>query len=312
MTRLVSLLLLVLTVLLAPRITRAAEEPVNTLDEAARAPHVLRIGVEVAGLSKLEVGPGSYNAELFVTIRCDAEPCNADLDVTNGKVVGKEKLLDLPLEKALKIKAELTDFFDLSEFPFDSHVLHVSLADKSDPLHARLEVDRSTSGIARDVRIAGWHVDGWTGDVESRKVGRTEQVQELNFGVAIRRPRASAFMKTLLPVFFMVFIAGFTLLLKPKSAAGRLTAATAGLLSVVMFHVSAASSLPPLGYLTRMDKLMIGTYVVYLVNIAFTVAMVRFEEKKQDKWAELSYLASAGAVPGLALCIWVAVFMRIV
>jgi uncharacterized membrane protein len=122
----------------------------------------------------------------------------------------------------------------------------------------------------------------------------------------------AAFFKSLLPVFFMVFVALFTLLLKPKSATGRLSTATGGLMSVVMFHISSTSSLPPLGYLTRMDKFMIATYAIYMVNIAFTVAMVRFDEKKRERAADFAYLVSAGLVPGLALLLWVLVFARVV
>jgi len=79
-----------------------------------------------------------------------------------------------------------------------------------------------------------------------------------------------------------------------------------------MFHLSSTSSLPPMGYLTLLDKFMLATYLVYLVNIAFSVAMVRFEEKKKEAWSEVMYLAAAGAVPGIALVAWVAVFMRLV
>ncbi|HEY8073182.1 MAG TPA: hypothetical protein VIF62_03715, partial [Labilithrix sp.] len=111
--------------------------------------------------------------------------------------------------------------------------------------------------------------------------------------------------------FFMVFVAGFTLLLKPKSASGRLTAATGALMTVVMFHLSATSSLPPLGYLTRLDKFMIATYIVYLINILFAVTIVRLDEKKNEKLSELAYLVAGGVVPGVALLAWVTVFMKV-
>lgn len=82
-------------------------------------------------------------------------------------------------------------------------------------------------------------------------------------------------------------------------------------MTVVMFHLSATSSLPPLGYLTRMDKFMISTYFVYLVNTAFAVAMVRLDEKKQERAAELAYFVAGGVVPGLALLTWITVFLKI-
>lgn len=291
----------------------ASQEPAHDEPQVASGgSHTMRVGVEVASISKFELGPGAYNVEFYLSVHCDREPCKADLDVTNGKITGRDKIVDLPLEKEVKVKAELTGFIDLSEYPFDSHVLHISLVDRSDPVGTRIELDKETTSIDSDVKLAGWHVEGWSADVQAHKLDDHNTIYELEYGVLVKRPRLSAFMKTLLPVFFMVFVAGFTLLLKPKSAAGRLTTCTAGLMSVVMFHLSATSALPPLGYLTRMDKLMIGTYVVYLVNILFSVAMVRFDEKKNEKYAELAYLISAGAVPGIALCVWVAVFMRLV
>jgi hypothetical protein len=121
-----------------------------------------------------------------------------------------------------------------------------------------------------------------------------------------------ATFKSVVPVLIMMFVAAFTLLLKPKSAGGRLTAATAGLSAVVMFQVAQVGALPPLGYLTRLDKFMIATYLIYLANIAFSVAMVRFEEKKNERMSELMYLTAAGAVPGIALLAWTAVLMRLV
>jgi hypothetical protein len=121
-----------------------------------------------------------------------------------------------------------------------------------------------------------------------------------------------ATFKAVIPVLIMMFVAAFSLLLKPKSASGRLTTATAGLSALVMFQVAQVGSLPPLGYLTRFDKFMIASYVVYLANIAFSVAMVRFEEKKNERMSELMYLAAAGAVPGVALLVWTAVAMRLV
>ena len=163
------------------------------------------------------------------------------------------------------------------------------------------------------VKLAGWTIEPhFTVHTEKQVLADGRQISEAQLGMALSRPRTSAFFKSLVPVIFMVFVAGFTLLLKPKSASGRLTAATGGLMSVVMFHLSSTSALPPMGYMTRLDKFMIATYVIYLVNIAFSVAMVRFEEKKKEKYSELAYLTAAGAVPGIALIAWVAVFMRLV
>jgi hypothetical protein len=285
----------------------------DAADELAKpkGPTAMKVGIMLNKLNKFEMGPGSYSAELYITFKCDHEPCKPDFDVTNGKITGKDKVVDDKLIKEFKVKAELEAFVDLAEFPFDKHVLYLGLIDKNPHLNI-YEFDSSTNGMDDGVKLAGWDINPkFETNTEKVKLGDGVEVSELQFGLEISRPRTAAVFKSLVPVFFMVFVAGFTLLLKPKSAAGRLSTATGGLMSVVMFHLSASSSLPPLGYLTRLDKFMIATYLVYMANIAFSVAMVRFEEKKNEKMSELMYLVAGGAVPGVALLAWLTVFLKI-
>jgi hypothetical protein len=294
---------------------RASEEAPDAKDTAAdeaQAPQAMKVGIQLEKLNKFEVGPGTFSAEFYLSFRCDHEPCKPSFELTNGKVVGKpDKVVDEKLLKEFRIKADLEGLVDLSEFPFDKHVLYIGLIDQSEVVH--YEVDEARSTIQDSVKLAGWTIaPHFAVHTEKQRLEDGRELSEAQLGIAISRPRVAAFFKSLVPVLFMVFVAGFTLILKPKSAAGRLAAATGGLMSVVMFHLSATSSLPPMGYLTLMDKFMIATYLIYILNIGFSVAMVRFEEKKKEKLSELSYLAAAGAVPGVALIAWVAVFMRLV
>jgi hypothetical protein len=296
--------------------TKTADDDAQKEDdakpEAPALPQTIKVGIRLEKLNKFELGPGTFVAEFYLAFKCVAEPCKPDFEITNGKVNGKpDKVVDEKLVKEYRIKADLEGFVDLSEFPFDKHVLYIGLIDKAE--NVTYEVDETDSTIEPSVKLAGWSIaDHFVVHTEKQKLEDGRELSEAQLGIAISRPRVSAFFKSLVPVIFMIFVAGFTLILKPKSAAGRLSTATGGLMSVVMFHLSSTSSLPPMGYLTRIDKFMIATYVIYLVNIAFSVAMVRFEEKKKEKYSELAYLAAAGAVPGIALMAWVAVFMRLV
>ncbi|WP_169927751.1 hypothetical protein [Labilithrix luteola] len=294
----------------APEAKQAAEEP-------ALGPRTVKIAVVLDKLTKFEIGPGTFNSEFFVFTGCDTEPCVTDPDVSNGKVVSKEKVADLPTLKIFRVKAELEANVDLSEFPFDKHTLPITLTDKDDDVtyvsDPALLTQFKMPSVNPEIRLAGWNVDTvLMPRVVTHKLEGGLEFKEASFDLPIARPVLASFFKTLVPVFFMIFVAGFTLLLKAKSAAGRLTAATGGLMTVVMFHLSATSSLPPLGYLTRMDKFMLATYFVYLVNIFFAVAIVRFDEKKNEKFAELAYLIAGGAVPGLALVAWLSVFLKVV
>jgi hypothetical protein len=141
--------------LLFPRVVMAEEADVPV---EKHTPTTMHVGVILTGLNKFELGPGSYNADFIVSVRCDEDPCNPDLDVTNGKIAGKEKLVDEKRHKVFKLKAELAGMVDLSEFPFDEHVLPLELEDKSNPTEVVFVLDEAATHIAPDVKLAGWEL----------------------------------------------------------------------------------------------------------------------------------------------------------
>jgi hypothetical protein len=281
-------------------------------DDTLPPPHppvTMTVALMLRELNKFDLNNGSYNAEFDVAVSCDEEPCKPELDLANGKILGKpEKLKDEPLRKEYRIKAEIAAELDLSAYPFDSHLLPIVLQDKGDPEQIRYKLDTADTSVNPKIKLPGWQLGQWLAIAGEDEAG----VSQVHFYVEANRPPLTAFFKACVPVLIMMFVAAFTLLLKPKSASGRLATATGGLMSLVMFHVGQVTSLPPQGELTRFDKLMVATYLVYLANVAFSVMMVRFEEKKNERMSELMYLAAAGAVPGLLICTWTAVFFQLV
>lgn len=114
------------------------------------------------------------------------------------------------------------------------------------------------------------------------------------------------------PVLLLLFVTGFSLVLRPRNAAGRLTVATGGLVSLVMVHAVQAVSQPAHAGLTRFDAFMVATYLACVANVAFSVLMARFEDDENRRMADLMYLVAAGAVPGLLLVASTAVFANLV
>jgi hypothetical protein len=299
---------------------QAASDSAEEDTAQAAAPRQAEVLVALTRLTKFELATGTYTAEFELLIKCNEAPCNPTPVATNGKFTSIEVQELDPLIKFFTVKAELYVEIDLSEFPFDRHTLPLSIQDKKEAyeyVYAQdfADVIKDKMGIksfiAPDVKLPGWAVGATLEPrLVTKKFGKMEE-KRLSFEVSIKRPLLASFFKTLMPVFFMLFVAGFMLLIKPKGASGRLAAATGGLMTVVMFHLAATSSLPPLGYLTRMDKFMLATYIVYLANILFAVGIVRFDEAKQEKRAEMAYLIAGGAVPGIALLAWLTVFLKI-
>src|ERR1700733_12833240 len=165
MHRILLFLSCLLAVLAVTFAARADEEPPATpppVPAAAPAPppepsgpQTMRVGIKLEKLSKFEVGPGPFAAEFYLTFKCSEEPCKPAFEITNGKVVGKpDMVVDEKFTKEFRIKADLEGLVDLSEFPFDKHLLYIGLVDENE--NVTYEVDEHASTIEESVKLAGW------------------------------------------------------------------------------------------------------------------------------------------------------------
>ena len=56
-------------------------------------------------------------------------------------------------------------------------------------------------------------------------------------------------------------------------------------MAAVAAHLAAASQLPPIGYLTLMDKVMIVAYALFLNNLVSMVLQMRLVDHKKEEEA---------------------------
>nr|WP_294808422.1 hypothetical protein [uncultured Nitrososphaera sp.] len=57
------------------------------------------------------------------------------------------------------------------------------------------------------------------------------------------------------------------------------------MLAAVAAHLAAANQLPPIGYLTLMDKVMIVAYALFLNNLVSMVLQMRLVDHKKEEQA---------------------------
>ena len=259
-------------------------------DEPVHEPVKMSIGVRFKSLNKLDLALGTYQAEFIVRVACDKEPCKPELTIVNGS--GKpEKLEDQKLVKMYKYKADLSALIDTSAMPFDAHLLPLILEDRKN-LDVDFEIDHEHSSVDADVKLPGFDLLAGGSATQTEEMGDGLKKEQAHFGILVQRNLFSAFMNYLFPPLIMaIFVMGATLFTKPKAAAGRLAGTAGGLLAVVMFHKGA---LPPGGVTTLFDKFIIATYCLYVINIIFTVIMMRMEDKKNERGSELAYLVAWG------------------
>ena len=105
------------------------------------------------------------------------------------------------------------------------------------------------------------------------------------FDVHIGRIAFNSFLKTFLPVLFLMLIVMSSFVMNPHQITTRLAAISSALVASAMFHISIANQIPPVGYLTFADKFMVTTYFVLLICFFTSLYVFVLQGRKEEERA---------------------------
>ena len=121
----------------------------------------------------------------------------------------------------------------------------------------------------------------WTAKVDEHYYEPYDETySRYSFNVPIYRLTFNSVLKTFLPIFFIVLVMLSSFFLDPDKITTRIAMVGSALVASVMFHISIANQIPPLGYLTFADKFMIMTYFILLLSFIMNVFMLELHERK--------------------------------
>jgi hypothetical protein len=72
-----------------------------------------------------------------------------------------------------------------------------------------------------------------------------------------------------------------TFFISPQNFSQRIGLGVTTLMSATAFHLSLLSSIPPTGYLTLADRIMLCVYVIFLYNLSASVYIMRLVDAKK-------------------------------
>lgn len=275
-------------------------------------PVEVRVGVYVLNLGRFDLASGSYTVDFYLSLRSDRPVPMDEFEFMNGRAATVDRLIDTPTEKFFRIQANLSQNLDLRRYPFDEHLLTIEIEDKRRTADELVYVvDKDLSGVDPSVIVVGWNLSGWEATVTSHDYAvYGESFSRYVFGLRIQRVFLNAVIKSFLPIACMVLVGFLSLLLAPDKVTTRLSLNISTLLGAVMFHVNLTNSIPPVGYLTLADRVMIATYIVLVLILLSGVAILRWAEREDRKAQALRlYHQALGVLPPLALGLYVLVFV---
>jgi hypothetical protein len=305
---------LAMVAFLLPAIIFASPAYAQTAEKVSlepTGPSEVSVGIYVLNVGKFEVATGSYTVDFYLDMRCPTDCDSTRFEFSNGRANTVDKIIDTPTEKFYRIQASLSQNIDLRKYPFDSHRISIIIEDKEKTREDLIyKIDPAGSGMDPTVAIVGWDLNGWGTEVgEHFYVPYNETYSQYTFNIDISRPILPSFIKSMLPVFFMIFVSMLSLLLAADKVTMRLSLNISTLLAAVMFHLNITSQIPPVGYMTFADKFMIGTYLILLATLASGVLLMRKTEKKDDKKADKIYKNSLLYIPIATAIIYAVLFL---
>jgi hypothetical protein len=251
-------------------------------------------GLYVVNFGKFDISDGSFTVDCYLTFKDTTKSkvlSNIDYEFMNGASESSYVVDDLSDKKVYRVKSFLSVPVDLKEFPFEKHAIKIIIEDKRfSKENINFIADKSTSGLDKAVFIPGYTIDGWNVAVYDHYYDVfNESYSQFVFTIDISKPVWNAFQKTLLPAFCMVLVVLLSFLISKDMIENRIATITSGLLGVIMFHSSIASQLPPIGYLTFADKIMLISYAVIIISLLINIVMLRYMNNDNQAVAEKIY-----------------------
>lgn len=244
------------------------------------------VGMYILNLGRFDIATGSFTADFYLSMRCPDRNClDINFEFMNGRASTMDKIVDTADEKFYRMQAQLASPIDLQRFPFDRQQMQIVLEDRrltSNEL--RFVPDLAETGIDDSITFTGWTIGKWSAEVrEHTYPAYDESFSQYAFSIPIERNTFNAFLKTFLPIIFIILVMLSNFLLGPDKVTSRLGMVGSALIASVMFHVSMTNQIPPVGYLTFADKFMILTYFIVLTSFALNIWLLWLFERKRTE-----------------------------
>lgn len=201
----------------------------------------------------------------------------------------------------LRAQAKFTSRFDLREFPFDTQSLIMKFVSFDyGPADVIFIIDENTSGRLGDLDLAGWHfVSNFTDTNVKPITASGEQRTRVNHVIVLERKAGYYIWKFVVPLCFIVLMAGSVFWLDPESFAPQIGISTAAVFTLVAFLLGLRQGLPQVAYLTRMDELILAATVLVFFSFGEVVLASRLANngkielaRKVDWHARWTYLVA--------------------
>jgi hypothetical protein len=268
--------------------------PFVEAQDSFNEPVTVYVGVWIVSVEQVDLAANSYKLDFYLWFGFNSSSISLEearqFEFTNGSPEMYEVDSNEQGYLEYRVKGVFTKTFDFADYPFESQELAVRLEHKSLNSSALIYLVSDVSGIDKEASVAGWNLHRFRASV-SEHLYDSESYSRFSAVVVLQRPFVSSFVKSVLPIMIITAISLLAFFMVPADFAQKISLGVTTLLAATAFHLSLVNGIPPTGYLTFADGMMVGIYVIFLYNLSASVYIMRLVKKGSDKAEKFNYKA---------------------
>jgi len=263
-----------------------------------KEPVEYKIGIALANIGKIDRESGSYELTFWTTITTDesvdlTKNPPGELDYTNGNVV---KISGQSLEPHFykeKVQGVFFNDIDFTNYPFEeiNLVIHIEtfFPVTADDVIFTINQEYTDPELHETVSVPGWEILNPTAETYIASAPWAD-FPHAKIVFPVTTDPNGTFVKKIVPIIIITVFGVATFWMTPRRDGDRLQILAAVLAATVFYHVGFfLAELPPIGYSTMADKIMIASYSLYIYSLAVVIFhRHNIDKLKDDYTAEIS------------------------
>jgi hypothetical protein len=190
---------------------------------------------------------------------------------------------------------------DLRDYPFDQQTIKIAVASIYGPDEVVIQIGDNDAAAFSDITLPGWQSlsDSVAVSVAPLQVpGQNRPVAGVTVAITMVRETGFHLWKLIFPLTAIVFMAWGVFWIDPINLNPQVGLSSSAALTFVAFQLGLGDLLPPIDYLTRADRFIVGSQTLVFLALAEAIASARLFSigrkgfaRDLDRWSRMAYPA---------------------